>query len=104
MTYIRAEVSNKSLHVRITNHCRQRDVCIAISAIANTLCQYTEFFRDETGGIRVDELRCAPGDVEIEVKCNKNSLAEYIKGARAIMIGFELYAANYPEEVVAHIG
>ncbi len=104
MTYINAEVKDRSVHVRITNHCRKRDICVAVSAIANTLCQYTEFFRDEIGGIRVDELRCLPGDVEIEVKCNKKSITEFLKGARAIMTGFELYAANYPDEVVARIG
>ena len=67
MTYINAEVKDRSVHVRITNHCRKRDICVAVSAIANTLCQYTEFFRDEIGGIRVDELSPSPRRAWIEI-------------------------------------
>lgn len=103
MTEITVEKYEMTVRVRVENHCKNRDVCIAISAIASTLCQYTQFFRDERGGVRVDELRYERGNVEIVVKCTPKTLTEYLKGARAIMLGFELYAANYPDDVRVHM-
>lgn len=99
MTTVVAGKRGSEFCVRIENHCKDTAVCIAISAIAQTLCQYTEFFRDEQGGIRVDRLHVDYGDVEISLNAPPEAMKKYLVGARAIMLGFELYAANFPEEV-----
>lgn len=99
MTTVVAGKRGSEFCVKIENHCKNRDICIAVSAIAQTLCQYTDFFRDEHGGIRVDRLHVDYGDVEISLNAAPKAMKKYLEGARAIMLGFELYAENFPDEV-----
>ena len=95
--YIAKTMNSVSLSIR--NHCKNRDVCLSISALANALCQYTDVFRDEQGGLRVDRLHYERGNVELFVRGAPKIISKYVKTARAIWIGFELYAENYPDDV-----
>ena len=39
------------------------------------------------------------GRVELDVRGTAAVMHDYLRGAQAILIGFELYEANFPEEL-----
>ena len=99
MTEILVEKFGNNIHVTAENHCENHDVCIAVSAIINTLVQYTRTFRDEHGGLKLYESSYDRGRVEFAVRCTPSSITAYLTGAKAIMLGLELYAENFPDDV-----
>lgn len=102
MTEILIEKFGQTLHVRAENHCKNRDVCIAVSAIINTLVQYSRTFRDEHGGIKLYESSYDSGKVELMARGTLTAFNRYMAGIKAIAIGLELYAENYPDDVRVH--
>ena len=99
MTEISIEKFAETLHVRAENHCKNRDVCVAVSAIINTLVQYSRTFRDEHGGLKLYESSYDSGNVELMARGTPSSFRRYMQGVQAIVLGLELYAANYPDDV-----
>ena len=99
MTTITVAETKNSLSVAVRGHC-DRDVCIAVSAITNTLAQYAEDFRDNNSGFCTDNVRTKYGSAQIIVHCNDRRLfRRFLTGAKAILTGYEIYSHFYPEEV-----
>lgn len=100
MTEILIEKFGQALHVRAENHCKNRDVCIAVSAIINTLVQYSRTFRDENGGLKLYESSYDSGNVELMARGTPKSFKKYMTGVKAIVLGLELYAENFPDDMM----
>lgn len=99
MTTVKIEKGTGWFHILVDNHCDNRDVCVSVSAIVNTLLQYTRFFCENRFGIISKEKDYKSGRVELDVRATEAVMHDYFKGAQAILIGFELYEANFPEEL-----
>lgn len=99
MTDIVIRKSEKSYQVSVRGHCK-RDVCIAVSAIVNTLAQYTDDFRDNNSGFRTDSVKTCSGNSLISVYCeDKRLLRRYMSGVKALEAGMALYAHHFPGEI-----
>lgn len=99
MTTITIMQEDKALNVSVRGHC-ERDVCIAVSAITNTLAQFCEDFRDKNGGFRTDRLSVRRGNTQINVNAdNKQTFRHFMNGADALLLGYALYADNFPQEI-----
>ena len=100
MTTIAIQRWSNGLWVSAQNHCQSRDVCNAVSTVASVLVQYTEFFKEDNGGFRVEKATYDSGNVALYVVgVNPKTFEKYMIGANAIIIGFEMLAANFPDEV-----
>lgn len=100
MTKITVRQEEKALNVAITGHC-DRDVCIAISAITNTLAQFAEDFRDKNSGFRTNTLRVHRGNTQINVSADKlATFKRFMAGADALLLGYALYADNFPRDIL----
>ena len=96
---IRKGKKKNELSVSVRGHC-DRDVCIAVSAITNTLAQYTDDFRDNNSRFRTDSVRTAYGSAQLTARSTDGRLfGRYLAGATAIMLGYILYAHQFPEEI-----
>ncbi len=99
MTSIVIRQDEKSLNVAIKGHC-ERDVCIAVSAITNTIAQFAEDFRDKNSGFRTNTLHVRRGNTQISVSADKaQTFKRFMQGADALLLGFALYADNFPGEI-----
>lgn len=99
MTTITVVKGDKALSVSVRGHC-ERDVCLAVSAITNTLAQFTEDFRDNNGGFRTDVLQVRRGNTQITVSADtKQTFKRFMAGADALLLGYRLYADNFPREI-----
>lgn len=102
MTTIEIKTSGKRLfRLKAGGHCQNHDVCVAVSALVNTICQYAEDFSDEHEGVKTDIKSYGSGDVELEVKFGRAIVfSNFMHGCRAVSEGLKMYGYNYPEDVV----
>lgn len=78
-------------------HC-DHDVCTAVTAITNTLAQLAEDY--ESAGRASLSERYESGNVKLELFFDKKrDRKRFQTETRALMQGFELYAANFPHAV-----
>lgn len=99
MTKIIVRQEEKTLNVAITGHC-DRDVCIAVSAITNTLAQFAEDFRDKNSGFRTNTLQVRRGNTQMNVSADSAAkFKRFMSGADALLLGYALYADNFPREI-----
>lgn len=100
MTRILVSGNAKRLEITVSGHCRQHDVCIAVSALANALVQFTEDYKERCAAFAADIVKYESGAVSIRVLFGgAANVINYLQGIEAILTGFKLYEANFPEEV-----
>lgn len=72
------------------------DVCVAVSALCSTFLQYIREMQDENNVTIVNE-KYEQGHTESEFFIYDAD--EIRHGIKALWTGFELYAANFPDEI-----
>lgn len=100
MTTVYIHRGKKTLTVSVRGHCTH-EVCVSISAITQTLLQYTQDFLDDNGNFRVEAMEHGYGHTLLSVFCEERAtMARYMAGAEAIITGFELYEHSFPDDIV----
>lgn len=99
MTVVLVSGTAKMMDIKIYGHSSQ-DVCIALSALTNALVQFTEDYRDRNAAFTADILKYESGAVDIRVMFGgAANVINYLQGIEAVLTGFKLYEANFPDEV-----
>lgn len=95
---LRSETPGR-LYVQVTGHC-EHDVCVSVSALTTALLQYAVCFCDEYNGCRLNRKSYDYGNVRFDVEFDgENSKKDFLRGAEAVILGFELFANTYPKDV-----
>lgn len=84
--------------LEVKGHC-EHDICVSISALVNAFLQYAKDYESKDKCICiVDSYKYG----EVNVKLTFYSISnkdDFIRGISAILGGFELYQANFKDEV-----
>ena len=99
MTTIEITLNKTHKFVLTCKNHSQHDICVAISALVNSIVQYaTEFEAAEKCTIAKSIYE--HGNVELEIDFeNRFRKRDFVQGIEAIFTGFELYQANFKDEV-----
>lgn len=100
MTIIKIALTNGNQFMfESKGHC-SHDVCVGISALANTLVQYAEDYGREHEQVTTYTKLYESGNVLLEAELPTNDFyAQFVSETKALMLGFELYEANYPNDI-----
>lgn len=88
---------DKKFILNVTGHTK-RDVCIAVSALTNSIVQYAKDY--ECDKFCIAKLNYTRGNVELEIKFNSENIKnKFLNGIEGIINGYRLYENNFKSDI-----